>query len=85
MSSGGGNATRLTNNHANDGLPAWSPDGKTLAFVSDRDGSWGIWAMSPDGSNQSKLFDMGGSPDGKVGFDPNNSRGWLEERICWSR
>ncbi len=85
MSSGGGNATRLTNNHANDGLPAWSPDGKTLAFVSDRDGSWGIWAMSPDGSNQRKLFDMGGSPDGKVGFDLNNSKGWLEERICWSR
>jgi hypothetical protein len=53
--------------------------------VSDRDGSWGIWAMSPDGSNQRKLFDMGGSPDGKVGFDVNNSRGWLEERICWSR
>jgi LysM repeat protein len=85
MSSGGGDATRLTNNHANDGLPAWSPDGKTLAFVSDRDGSWGIWAMSPDGSNQRKLFDMGGSPDGKVGFDINNSKGWLEERICWSR
>jgi LysM repeat protein len=85
MSSGGGNATRLTNNHANDGLPTWSPDGKTLAFVSDRDGSWGIWAMSPDGSNQRKLFDMGGSPDGKVGLDANNSRGWLEERICWSR
>jgi LysM repeat protein len=85
MSSGGGNATRLTDNHANDGLPTWSPDGKTLAFVSDRDGSWGIWAMSPDGSNQRKLFDMGGSPDGKVGFDINNSRGWLEERICWSR
>jgi LysM repeat protein len=85
MSSGGGDATRLTDNHANDGLPTWSPDGKTLAFVSDRDGSWGIWAMSPDGSNQRKLFDMGGSPDGKVGFDVNNSRGWLEERICWSR
>jgi LysM repeat protein len=85
MSSGGGDATRLTNDHANDGLPAWSPDGKTLAFVSDRDGSWGIWAMSPDGSNQRKLFDMGGSPDGKVGFDVNNSKGWLEERICWSR
>ena len=85
MSSGGGNATRLTDNHANDGLPAWSPDGSTLAFVSDRDGAWGIWAMSPDGSNQRKLFDMGGSPDGKIGFDINNSRGWLEERIWWSR
>ena len=83
MSSGGGEATRLTSNGANDGLPAWSPDGSTLAFASDRDGVWAIWAMSPDGSNQRKLFNMGGSPDGIIGFDINNSRGWLEERISW--
>jgi LysM repeat protein len=85
MSSGGRDITRLTNNGANDGLPTWSPDGGTIAFVSDRDGTWGIWAMDPDGSNQRKLLDMGGSPDGLIGFDVNNSRGWLEERISWSR
>jgi LysM repeat protein len=85
MSSDGGNVTRLTNNGANDGLPAWSPDGSTIAFASDRDGVWGIWAMNPDGSNQRKLFDMGGSPDGLVGFDVNNSTGWLKERISWGR
>lgn len=85
MSSSGGNVKRLTTNGANDGLPTWSPDGSTIAFVSDRDGVWAIWAMNPDGSNQRKLFNMGGSPDGLVGFDVNNSRGWLEERISWSR
>lgn len=85
MSSGGGNVTRLTNSGSNDGLPTWSPDGSTIAFVSDRDGTWGIWAMNPDGSNQRKLFDMGGSPDGLIGFDVNNSKGWLEERISWAR
>jgi Tol biopolymer transport system component len=85
MSSGGGNITRLTNSGSNDGLPTWSPDGSTIAFVSDRDGTWGIWAMKPDGSNQRKLFDMGGSPDGLIGFDVNNSKGWLEERISWAR
>ncbi len=85
MSSGGGDVVRLTNNGANDGLPAWSPDGSTIAFASDRDGTWGIWAMNPDGSNQRKLFNMGGSPDGLVGFDANNSHGWLEERITWGR
>jgi LysM repeat protein len=85
MSSGGGNITRLTNSGSNDGLPTWSPDGSTIAFVSDRDGTWGIWAMNPDGSNQRKLFDMGGSPDGLIGFDVNNSKGWLEERISWAR
>lgn len=85
MSSAGGNVTRLTNNSANDGLPAWSPDGSTIAFASDRDGAWAIWAMNPDGTNQRKLFNMGGSPDGLVGFDANNSKGWLEERISWGR
>jgi Tol biopolymer transport system component len=85
MSSGGGNVTRLTNNGANDGLPVWSPDGSAIAFASDRDGVWAIWAMNPDGSDQRKLFNMGGSPDGLVGFDINNSKGWVEERISWGR
>jgi LysM repeat protein len=83
INSGGGDVARLTSNGANDGLPTWSPDGNTIAFVSDRDGTWAIWAMNPDGSNQRKLFNMGGSPDGLVGFDVNNSKGWLEERITW--
>jgi Tol biopolymer transport system component len=85
MSSDGSNVTRLTNDKANDGLPAWSPDGSTIAFVSDRDGEWAIWAMNRDGSNQRKLFNTGGSPDGPIGFDVNNSKGWVEERISWSR
>ncbi len=85
MNSDGQNIVRLTNNSANDGLPTWSPDGKTIAFVSDRDGTWGIWAMNPDGSNQRKLFTMQGSPDGIVGAELLSSRGWLEERISWSR
>jgi len=28
---------------------------------------------------------MGGSPDGVIGFDINNSKGWEEERISWGR
>jgi LysM repeat protein len=83
MDSTGGNVTRLTDNKANDGLPAWSPDGSAIAFASNRDGVWAIWAMNPDGSNQRKLFNMGGSPDGVIGFDINNSKGWEEERISW--
>jgi len=50
---------RLTINGANDGLPAWSPDGQHIAFLSDRDGVWALYLMRPDGSEQTKVFDLG--------------------------
>jgi WD40 repeat protein len=84
VSSNGGKVTRLTNNDAQDGLPAWSPDGRTLAFAANRDGEWAIWAMNPDGNNQRKLFNMGGSPDGAVGYAVDDSFGWTAERISWA-
>ena len=37
----GSDPRRLTENRANDGLPAWSPDGRSIAFVSDRGGRVG--------------------------------------------
>lgn len=81
----GSEAQRLTDEPADDGLPTWSPDGQAIAFVSNRGGDWGIWAMFPDGEEQQLLFPIQGSPDGFVGTDTNASRGWLEERISWTR
>jgi hypothetical protein len=75
----------LTGNAANDGLPAWSPNGRYIAFLSDRDGQWAIWLMSADGSNPKSLHPLEGSADGRVlGEEAIVSRGWVEERICWS-
>ncbi len=84
MNADGSNPVRLTENGSNDGLPAWSPDGQSIAYVSDQGGVWGIWVMNADGSNPRKVVDMKGSPDGKVLHDESNSRGWLEERISWA-
>ncbi|MDM8528855.1 LysM peptidoglycan-binding domain-containing protein [Anaerolineales bacterium HSG24] len=81
----GSGAKRLTNNGSNDGLPTWSPDGKSIAYASDQDGSWAIWVMNADGSNSKSLFTMKGSPNGKVLSDENNSFGWWEERISWAQ
>jgi Tol biopolymer transport system component len=69
----GGGITRLTDNPGTDGLPTWSPDGKSIAFLSTRDGQWAIWVMNADGSNQRKFFDL----PRPMGPD------WPEERISW--
>jgi TolB protein len=84
MDAKGSNARRLTENGSNEGLPTWSPDGKSIAYISDSGGIWAVWVMNADGSNQRKLFDMKGSPDGTVLHDRDNSKGWLEERISWA-
>jgi Tol biopolymer transport system component/predicted Ser/Thr protein kinase len=56
---------------------AYSPDGKRIAFASDRSGSMEIWTCHSDGSNLIQLTSVGGlvgnprwSPDGKfIVFD----------------
>ena len=48
----GGKATRLTSGQAFDAQPKWSPDGKTIAYISDRNGSDNIWLMDADGAHQ---------------------------------
>ena len=47
----GGPARQFTRGEKNSGAPEWSPDGKTLAFLSDRekDGERQVWAMAADG------------------------------------
>jgi Tol biopolymer transport system component/C-terminal processing protease CtpA/Prc len=39
----------ITNGDAKDQWPMWSPDGRTLYFVSDRSGSDNLWARGADG------------------------------------
>ncbi|WP_026376455.1 amidohydrolase family protein [Aestuariibacter salexigens] len=47
----GGEARSLTNDFAWDLHPTVSPDGKKVAFISDRDGLSNIWVMDIDGGN----------------------------------
>ena len=74
MDADGGNQQRLTENPNNDWYPSWSPDGKRIAFVSDREGrsNFEIYVIDADGGNEQRLTenrrdDMhpSWSPDGK--------------------
>jgi Tol biopolymer transport system component len=62
---------RLTSSPSFDACSAYSPDGKQIAFRSNRSGAFEIWAMRHDGSDQHQITDLGGfslfpdySPDG---------------------
>src|ERR1700704_473184 len=45
----------LTDSKATNSYPAWSPDGKQIAFASDRDGVMNIYVMDADGKNVKAL------------------------------
>lgn len=53
----GSGLTNLTNNPAHDVNPVWSPDGKRIAFESDRNGFTQIFLMNSDGSNVVQVTD----------------------------
>jgi len=48
---GGGEATRITSGPAYDAQPRFAPDGKSIAFASDRGGIENLWVCDLDGKN----------------------------------
>ena len=55
-----GQVTRLTNNAAVDVLPVVSPDGAWVAYASNRDGSWKIWAVPSAGGAEHVVASLTG-------------------------
>jgi TolB protein len=53
-----------------DEQPRWSPDGKTIAFKSNRGGSYNLYLMDADGKNVRRVTDHAGND-----FDPS----WLPD------
>lgn len=72
VNANGGEAKQLTTTEAYEYMPIWSPDGKSLAFASDRNGSFDIFLTSINGGEAKRLttnsaseLPMSFSKDGK--------------------
>jgi len=42
-------ARQLTFSPSNDFSPAWSPDGRSIIYISDQTGAWNVWTVDPEG------------------------------------
>ena len=76
MDGDGGNQRRVTVNPARDEDPAWSPDGKKIAFVSNRNNvnkdHSQIWVIDADGKNPIRLTD--GLVDANPDWSPDGTK-----------
>ncbi len=56
MDPDGHHQINLTDHHADDTEPVWSPTGEQILFVSDREGVPDLYLMEPDGNNVHRIF-----------------------------
>ncbi len=66
MAIDGSDVRRLTEHLADDGYPSWSPDGRWIAFDSDRHGGIDLFVMRSDGSEPTRVSDAEGSEQAPV-------------------
>ncbi|MGB7202460.1 MAG: DPP IV N-terminal domain-containing protein [Pyrinomonadaceae bacterium] len=64
MDRDGTDLKNLTNNDVEDSTPQWSKNGRTIYFISKRDGSTNVYAMNADGTKVRKVA------DGKIVTNP---------------
>jgi tricorn protease len=72
VASEGGTAIPLTLHESHDYMPVWSPDGKWIAFASDRYGNFDVFVMPAEGGQAKRLthhsaadYPSDFTPDGK--------------------
>ncbi|MEZ4617720.1 MAG: hypothetical protein R2867_19700 [Caldilineaceae bacterium] len=67
-----GQVTSLTADPSAELLPTVSPDGRWVAYVSNRDGGWKLWAVPISGGTPTAIAPIAG-----------NLGSWTEHTIQW--
>jgi Tol biopolymer transport system component len=70
----GENWRNLTDDKFRERIPRWSPDGKKIAFYSDRSGQYQIWMINADGANLTQLTFSDKTAAMAPVFSPDGSR-----------
>lgn len=74
-----GDAFNLTNTPGvHENSPAWSPDGKSIAYFSDASGEYALHIKNQDGSGDAKIFPLKGS-----GFYANINWSPDSKKLCF--
>jgi imidazolonepropionase-like amidohydrolase/Tol biopolymer transport system component len=81
----GGAATRVTSGQGYDMQPAFSPDGKKLVFISDRNGSENVWVSNADGTHaraittteRENYMSPAWAPDGEYVIAAKGAQLWM--------
>jgi Tol biopolymer transport system component/imidazolonepropionase-like amidohydrolase len=69
----GGQARRIVGGLSFEAQPKFSPDGRSIAFISDRDGGYNIWTCKPDGSDLKPVTQGRHKVFGSPSWTPNGS------------
>ena len=73
VSTAGGEARQLTAHQAHEYMPVWSPKGQTIAFASDRNGSFDVYTVPAEGGQSHRLTSYSGG-ESPYCFTPDGSR-----------
>ena len=93
MNADGSNLRRLTRTDGThddlgeETMPAWTPDGRRLVYVSNRDGNWELYAIDRSGRNERRLTRTPRTTEERPRVHPDGARVLYvhESRVAWLR
>ena len=69
-----GETRQMTNGKTVDGQPRWSPDGVSIAFISDRSGKAQLYVLPADGGEARQLTSFKRGIGGSLAWSPDGSK-----------